>query len=65
MDDFSTPHLNNYFGLRPSKVNYIKPRKLALSMSPTIILNRNNTVRLVIGASGGSRIISAVAQVKK
>jgi gamma-glutamyltranspeptidase/glutathione hydrolase/leukotriene-C4 hydrolase len=63
MDDFSLPGLTNYFGLRPSVANYIKPGKRPMSsMSPTIILNKNNDVRLVIGASGGSKIISAVAQ---
>ncbi len=33
------------------------------SMSPIIILDKTNNVRLVLGASGGSRIISSVAQV--
>lgn len=64
MDDFSTPDLINYFGLRPSEANYIKPGKRPMSsMSPTIILDKDNNIRLVIGASGGSRIISSVAQV--
>ncbi len=64
MDDFSTPHLINYFGLQPSVANYIKPRKRPMSsMSPIIVINKNGTVRLVLGASGGSRIISSVAQV--
>ena len=65
MDDFSTPNLVNAFGYVPSVPNYIKPKKRPMSsMSPIIILNRNNEVRLVLGASGGSRIISSVAQVK-
>ena len=65
MDDFSTPDLINYFGLRPSEANYIKSGKRPMSsMCPTIILDKDNNIRLVIGASGGSRIISSVAQVK-
>lgn len=65
MDDFSTPNLVNYFGLRPSEANYIKPGKRPMSsMSPTIILDKDDNIRLVLGASGGSRIISSVAQVK-
>ena len=32
-------------------------------MSPVIIVDKNDNVKLVLGASGGSRIISAVAQV--
>lgn len=63
MDDFSSPGVTNFFGLKPSIPNYIKPGKRPMSsMSPIIILDNNNNVRLVLGASGGSRIISAVAQ---
>jgi gamma-glutamyltranspeptidase len=32
-------------------------------MSPVVIVDSGNNVRLVSGASGGSKIISAVAQV--
>ena len=64
MDDFSTPKLVNAFGYKPSIANYIKPTKRPMSsMSPIIVVDRNNTVRLVVGASGGSRIISSTAQV--
>ena len=34
------------------------------SMSPSIVLDEEDRVIAVVGASGGSKIISAVAQVK-
>ena len=64
MDDFSTPGLPNEFGLVPSEINFIKPGKRPLSSStPTIILDKKLNVKLAIGASGGSIITTAVAQV--
>lgn len=62
MDDFSNPGLKNYFGLPGSPNNYIQPRKRALnSMTPTIIVNGEGEVKLVIGAAGGTKIITGVA----
>lgn len=65
MDDFSTPNRANFFNLKPSEANYPKPNKRPMSsMSPLIVLNKQTgEVELVIGASGGSKIITAVAQV--
>lgn len=64
MDDFSTPGTANYFGVPASPTNYIKPGKRPMSsMSPTIIVNENDDVRLAIGASGGTHIITSVAAV--
>ncbi|CAM6000911.1 unnamed protein product, partial [Sphagnum balticum] len=64
MDDFSTPGKNNYFGFQASEANYIVPRKHPMSsMSPIIVTDSNNRAVLVVGASGGSKIISAVSQV--
>jgi gamma-glutamyltranspeptidase len=70
MDDFASPGLSNYYGLRPSESNYIKPGKKALSsMSPTMIFqqggdnSRLGNLTLVLGGSGGPKIISAVLQV--
>lgn len=63
MDDFSTPGSNNQFGYRPSENNYIEPGKRPLSsMSPTIFVEKKTgDVRLIVGAAGGSRIITATA----
>ncbi|KAE9551642.1 hypothetical protein FO519_005140 [Halicephalobus sp. NKZ332] len=64
MDDFSTPNQSNAYGFPPSKANFIQPGKRPLSsMSPMIIYNKSSgSVKMVVGGSGGSRIISAVAQ---
>ncbi len=64
MYDFSIPGEPNLYGLPPSSFNMIVPGKRPTSsMSPIIILDQNDDIRLVLGASGGSRIISAVSTV--
>ncbi|WFD34761.1 hypothetical protein MCUN1_001605 [Malassezia cuniculi] len=61
MDDFSRPDVSNAFDYEPQVANYIKPGKRPMSsMSPVIVEDATSgEVRLVVGASGGSRIISA------
>lgn len=61
LDDFSIPHTNNSFGLPPSIANFISPGKRPLSSSSPLILERDGQVVLALGAAGGSRIITAVA----
>ncbi|HMN89698.1 MAG TPA: gamma-glutamyltransferase [Saprospiraceae bacterium] len=64
MDDFSVkPGVPNQFGLVGAEANAIHPGKRMLSsMTPTII-ERDGKVFLVLGARGGSTIITAVFQV--
>ncbi|XP_070573062.1 glutathione hydrolase 1 proenzyme-like [Ptychodera flava] len=62
MDDFSTPNTTNAHGVPASESNYIKPGKRPMSsMSPTIVLDGNGDVQLLVGASGGPTITTSVA----
>ncbi|MBS1963508.1 MAG: gamma-glutamyltransferase [Bdellovibrionales bacterium] len=63
MDDFSAkPGASNLFGAIGSKANSVQPGKTPLSsMSPTIVLEHGKP-RLALGAPGGTRIITCVAQ---
>lgn len=65
MADFSTPEHVTEDGYEPSPANFIEPGKRPLSsMSPVIVeFLANRTLYLVLGAAGGSRIITAVLQV--
>jgi len=63
MDDFSVkPGVPNIFGLVGGEANKIEPGKRMLSsMSPTLVL-KNGEPYLALGAPGGSKIITVVAQ---
>lgn len=65
MDDFATaPGKPNMFGLVQYEANAIAPGKRMLSaMSPTIVLDPDGQLLLVVGAAGGPRIITATSQV--
>ncbi|MCB9080749.1 MAG: gamma-glutamyltransferase [Lewinellaceae bacterium] len=64
MDDFSAkPGVPNQFGLVGAEANAIAPGKRMLSsMTPTIV-EKDGRLFLVLGAPGGSTIITAVFQV--
>ncbi|KAK3293232.1 gamma-glutamyltranspeptidase [Chaetomium fimeti] len=65
MDDFSQPNRPNSFGFAPSPSNFIAPGKRPLSSITPLIAEHagNGSMYLATGAAGGSRIISATAQV--
>ena len=66
MDDFSTPGTKNIYGIAPSVANFIKPGKRPVSsMVPTIITDEKDNLRMVVGASGGPRIITGTAFVSR
>lgn len=64
MDDFAAkPGVPNMFGLVQGEVNAVQANKRPLSsMTPTIIL-KDGKLFMVVGAPGGSRIITGVMQV--
>lgn len=64
MDDFAVkPGVPNMFQLVQGEANAIQPKKTPLSsMTPTMLV-KDGQLRMVVGAPGGSRIITGVMQV--
>ncbi|MCJ1474620.1 hypothetical protein MMC13_003280 [Lambiella insularis] len=64
MNDFSIPGKSTEFGLKPSPSNYIRPGKRPMSsITPTIVEHlSNNSLYYIVGAAGGSRIITCTIQ---
>lgn len=63
ISDYSIPNISNVFGYYPSPANYIKPKKRSMSsITPIMAEYKNGTLYAVMGASGGSRIITTVIQ---
>ncbi len=65
MDDFtSQPGKANTYGLVQGEQNAIAPGKRMLSaMSPSIVLDKEGKLLLILGSRGGPRIITSVSQV--
>jgi gamma-glutamyltranspeptidase / glutathione hydrolase len=65
MDDFATaPGKPNMYGLVQGEANAIAPGKRMLSaMTPSIVLDRDGRLMLVVGTPGGPRIITMVYHV--
>lgn len=62
MDDFSIPKPGNTN--IPTPANYITPGKSPLSsMTPVMVLDESNDVKLILGGAGGYRIPTSVTQV--
>ena len=64
MDDFSVkPGFPNKYGLVGSQANAVAAGKRMLSSMTPSILTKNDSLFMVIGGPGGSKIITSVAQV--
>ena len=64
MDDFAVqPGTPNQFGLVQGESNAIAPgRRMLSAMAPTIVLDPQGRVLMLVGGRGGPRIITAVVQ---
>ena len=65
MDDFTAvPGVPNHFGLVQGEANAVAPGKRMLSaMTPTLVLDADEQLSLVLGAPGGSTIMTTIFQV--
>ncbi|CAK1556347.1 unnamed protein product [Leptosia nina] len=62
MDDFAIPNRDSVYGMPPSPANMVTPGMQPLSsMTPSIVLRNNDTVDLILGAAGGTKITTQVA----
>lgn len=63
MDDFTAkPGEPNMFGLIQGEANSVQPEKRMLSSMSPAVVSRDGRARMVLGAAGGPRIITATLQ---
>lgn len=63
MDDFTAkPGEPNMFGLIQGEANSVQPEKRMLSSMSPAVVSRGGRARMVLGAAGGPRIITATLQ---
>ena len=64
MSTFSLPNVSKNYQPKSSEYNNIAPGKRSVSTScPTIVVNKDGTVKMIAGGSGGLRITSGVPTV--
>jgi gamma-glutamyltranspeptidase / glutathione hydrolase len=65
MDDFAArPGMPNQSGLVQGEANGIEPQKrMVSSMTPTIVLDPRERVKLITGSAGGPTVITQIAQI--
>jgi gamma-glutamyltranspeptidase/glutathione hydrolase/leukotriene-C4 hydrolase len=65
MSTFSLPNTTKFYQPKPSKANYIEPGKRSVSTAcPTIVVDKDGAVKMVVGGSGSSKIASCVPMVR-
>lgn len=64
MSTYSLPNVSKVYQPKSSAANQVAPGKRSVSTAcPTIVIDKNGSVRMVVGGSGGLRITSGVPTV--
>ncbi|KII66017.1 Gamma-glutamyltranspeptidase 1 [Thelohanellus kitauei] len=63
IDDFSIENRTNAFLLKPSHRNNIQAFKRPMSSMSPLMITKDDKLKMILGGSGGTRIISSVASV--
>ncbi|XP_066589447.1 scoloptoxin SSD14-like isoform X2 [Prorops nasuta] len=64
IDDFGVLKKSNFHGIPANKNNFVQPFKQPISsMSPSILTEPNGDIKLLVGAAGGTKIITSITQI--